>query len=349
MSRLEDALALVSIDSVSRRESAIAHYVEEALGGVATLEVERVGDNVVARTTGHHSTRVIVAGHLDTVPGDPQAAYTKDGVLYGVGACDMKGSLAVMLELAQSARPRPVEVTWVFYAREEIARSESGLSEVFELRPDLLVGDVAVVAEPTGGLVEAGCQGSMRVEVTLRGRRAHTARPFTGVNAIHRLGALIERVSQYQPRTSVLDGVVYVEQLQVVNVSGGVAANVVPDEARVVLNHRIAPDRDAASAEAALRSLLDGLLVDGDVLDVVDFAPPALPSLHDERLQRLVALTGQKARGKVGWTDVGTFMQRGVPAANFGAGDPLLAHRSDEFVTSDELDEFARVLEAWLG
>ena len=349
MSRLDDALALVAIGSVSRSESAIAHYVEEALRNVSTLDVERVGDNVVARTTGHHSTRVIVAGHLDTVPGDSSAAYVADGVLFGVGACDMKGSLAVMLDLAQSSKSRSVELTWVFYAREEIARSESGLSEVFELRPDLLAGDLAVVAEPTGGVVEAGCQGSMRVEITLRGRRAHTARPFTGVNAIHRLGTLIERVAQYQPRTCVLDGVAYVEQLQVVSVSGGVAANVVPDEARVVLNHRVAPDRDAATAEEALRDLLDGLLVEGDDFRVIDFAPPAPPSLHDERLQRLVALTGESARGKVGWTDVGTFMERGVPATNFGAGDPLLAHRSDEFVTSAELDEFARVLEAWLA
>ncbi|MDE3108102.1 MAG: succinyl-diaminopimelate desuccinylase [Acidobacteriota bacterium] len=349
MSRLQRALELVRISSVSRNEGELAHFVAEALRHVTQLDVERVGDNVVARTTGHHATRVIVAGHLDTVPGDASATHLDGDALYGVGACDMKGSLAVMLELASSDTPRKCEVTWVFYAREEIARGESGLRELFELRPDLLVGDVAILAEPTGGAVEAGCQGSMRVEIVLRGRRAHTARPFTGVNAIHRAGALIERVARYEPRNVEIDGVNYVEQLQVVEVSGGVAANVVPDEARVVLNHRVAPDRDEATTLAALRALLEELLGEEDDFRVVDFAPPAPPSLNDTRLQALVSLSGGATRGKVGWTDVATFYERGVPATNFGAGDPLLAHRSDEFVTGEELDEFARVLGAWLS
>jgi succinyl-diaminopimelate desuccinylase len=349
VSRLDRVLELVRISSVSRHESDLAHFVAEQLGLASHLEVERVGDNVVARSTGHHATRVIIAGHLDTVPGDASAARLEGDVLFGVGACDMKGSIAVMLELARDVAPRNCEVTWVFYAREEIARSESGLRELFELRPDLMTGDVAILAEPTGGVVEAGCQGSMRVEIVLRGRRAHTARPFTGVNAIHRLGALIERVAGYEPRHVVIDGVSYLEQLQVVEVSGGVAANVVPDEARVVLNHRVAPDRDEAESRAALQALLDGLIGAEDIFRVFDFAPPAPPSLNDPRLQSLVGLAGGVTRGKVGWTDVATFYERGVPATNFGAGDPLLAHRSDEFVTGEELDEFARVLSDWLS
>lgn len=349
MNRLDAAFEVVAIGSVSRNESTLANFVEDSLRAHGALEVERVGDNVIARTTGTRTTRVIVAGHLDTVPGDASAARVDNDVLYGVGACDMKGSLSVMLELAKDTTARSVELTWVFYAREEISRAESGLTEIFELRPDLMAGDLAILAEPTGGAVEAGCQGSMRVEITLYGRRAHTSRPFTGSNAIHRAGALIERVASYVPRSVEIDGVTFTEQLQVVNVEGGVAPNVVPDEARMVLNHRVAPDRTRAEAEASLRTMLDGYLNDGDILQVTDFAPPTPPSLDDPRLHRLVELTGERARAKVGWTDVATFFERGVPATNFGAGDPLLAHRSDEYVTRDELDSFAATLNAWLA
>jgi len=348
MTRLDDALALVSIASVSRDEAAIADHIDKRLRQNPALDVERIGDNVIARTTGHHATRLLVAGHIDTVPGDASEAQVVDGQLRGVGACDMKGSLAVMLELALKSQPRSVEVTWVFYAREEIARSESGLLEIAELRPDLLDADAAVLAEPTGGVVEAGCQGTLRVEIELTGVRAHTARPFVGRNAIHRLGALIARVAAYEPRTAIVDGIAYVEQLQVVGVDGGVAPNVVPDRARCVLNHRVAPDRTRDEAAASIATLLDGLLEGDDRFEVLDWAPAAAPSLSNERLGLLVQATGAPAKGKVGWTDVATFVERGIPATNYGAGDPLLAHRSDEYVTIDELDEFARVLDEWL-
>jgi len=348
MTRLDDALALVSIASVSRDEAAIADHIDKRLRQNPALDVERIGDNVIARTMGHHATRLLVAGHIDTVPGDASEAQVVDGQLRGVGACDMKGSLAVMLELALKSQPRSVEVTWVFYAREEIARSESGLLEIAELRPDLLDADAAVLAEPTGGVVEAGCQGTLRVEIELTGVRAHTARPFVGRNAIHRLGALIARVAAYEPRTAIVDGIAYVEQLQVVGVDGGVAPNVVPDRARCVLNHRVAPDRTRDEAAASIATLLDGLLEGDDRFEVLDWAPAAAPSLSNERLGLLVQATGAPAKGKVGWTDVATFVERGIPATNYGAGDPLLAHRSDEYVTIDELDEFARVLDEWL-
>ncbi|MDE3065570.1 MAG: succinyl-diaminopimelate desuccinylase [Acidobacteriota bacterium] len=349
MSRLERALALVAIPSVSRHEAAIAAFVERALHENSSLEVERVGDNVVARTTGMHATRLLVAGHLDTVPGDASMAAIVGDHLLGVGACDMKGSLAVMLELAGDPTPRPVEVTWIFYAREEISRAESGLLELAELRPDLIQADAVVLAEPTGGAVEAGCQGSMRVEVTLRGERAHTARPFAGRNAIHRLGDLLARVASYEPRVVDVGGVTFTEQLQAVLVDGGVAANVVPDEAHCTLNHRVAPDRTRDEASAWLRGFLAETLEEGDEFEVADWAPPAPPSLENDRLVDLVARAGGQVRAKVGWTDVATFAALGVPATNFGAGDPHLAHRSDEFVTGAELDEFARVLGEWLG
>ncbi len=349
MSRLEAAFELVRLASPSREEGALASLVEQRLRAWDHLEVERVGDNVVARTTGHHAQRLLVAGHLDTVPGDASAARIEGDRVVGVGACDMKGSLAVMLELAAASNPRPVEVTWVFYAREEIARRESGLVELAELRPDLLAADAAVVAEPTGGVVEAGCQGSMRLELTLGGSRAHTARPYQGRNALHRLGPVLERVAGYTPRAAVVDGLTYTEQLQAVLVEGGVAANVVPDQVRLTLNHRVAPDRTRAEAEAALRDLLAGLLDEGDALTTLDWAPPSPPALDDPSLARLVEASGATARAKVGWTDVATFFERGIPAANFGAGDPELAHSAGEFVTGAELDRFAEVLDTWLG
>ncbi len=349
MNRLERTLSLVAIPSVSRGESTIATEVERSLRENPALDVERVGDNVVARTTGLHATRLLVAGHLDTVPGDASAAVLEDGRVTGLGACDMKGSLAVMLELADQRTPRPVEVTWVFYAREEISRTESGLTEVAELRPDLLRADVAVLAEPTGGAVEAGCQGTLRALVTLRGQRAHTARPYTGRNAIHRLGRVLARVSEYRPREVVMDGVTFTEQLQAVAVEGGVAPNVVPDVALCSLNHRVAPDRSRDQASAWLRDFLGDALDEGDAFEVVDWAPPAVPSMDNERLADLARRTGQAVRAKVGWTDVATFAELGIAATNYGAGSPLLAHRSEEFVTADELDEFARVMGEWLG
>ncbi|MGA7835046.1 MAG: succinyl-diaminopimelate desuccinylase [Acidimicrobiales bacterium] len=349
MTRLDEAYELVSISSVSRHESALATFVESQLRGAPHLDVERVGDNVVARTSGHHASRVIVAGHLDTVPGDASEARLEDGVVRGVGACDMKGSLAVMLEVARDPTPRGVELTWIFYAREEIARAESGLTELIELRPELVQGEVAILAEPTDGRVEAGCQGTLRVEVVVVGARAHTARPFAGWNAIHRLAEVILRVAAYEPRTVDIDGVRYTEQLQVVAVEGGVAPNVVPDRAAIVINHRVAPDRSAEEAMAWLVAYLDGLLRPEDRATVVDWAPSSPPMLTNDRLKALVALTGRPAEGKAGWTDVATFHELGIPSTNFGAGDPLLAHRSDEYVRADELDGFEAVLRAWLA
>jgi len=236
----------------------------------------------------------------------------------------------------------------LFYAREEIARSQSGLLEIAELRPELLRADVAILAEPTGGVVEAGCQGTLRVQVDVRGKRAHTARPFTGVNAIHRAASLVSHVARYEPRSVELDDVTYVEQLQTVSIEGGVAANVVPDHARCVLNYRVAPDRSESEAIAWITKYLADFIEMGDSIEVIDWAPSAPPELSNARLAQLVSLTNALPRGKLGWTDVATFAQLGIPAANFGAGDPLLAHRSDEFVTNYELDEFASVLRTWL-
>jgi succinyl-diaminopimelate desuccinylase len=263
----------------------------------------------------------------------------------------MKGGLAVMLRLAADVREPAVDVTWCFYAREEIGRDESGLLEVWQQRPDLLAGDAAILGEPTSGLVEAGCQGTMKVRLTLRGVRAHTARPFTGRNAIHRLAPLLQRVAEWTGRQVVLDGCTYAEQLQVVAIEGGVAGNVVPDLVEISLNHRYAPDRGRAEAEAFLHELLDPTLeLDaGDTWEVLDAGDGAPPSLAHPLLKALVEHSGAPPKAKVGWTDVASFWEHGVPAANFGPGDPLLAHHPDERVTGAQLERARAVLEAVLA
>lgn len=343
---------LMAVPSLSGQEAALAELVETALGECPWLGVERVGDNVVARTELGRSQRLVLAGHLDTVPPGGNAAPVLDGdTLWGVGASDMKGGLAVMLDLATSVHEPAVDVTWCFYAREEIGRDDSGLLELWTQRPDLLEGDAAVLGEPTSALVEAGCQGTMRVRILLRGVRAHTARPFTGRNAIHRLAPLLHRVAEWPGREVVLDGCIYAEQLQVVSVEGGVAGNVVPDEVRVVVNHRYAPDRGAADAEAFLHELFDPVLEPeaGDEWELLDAGDGAPPSLEHPLLHSLVERSGAPPKAKVGWTDVASFWEHGVPAANFGPGDPLLAHHPDERVSRAQLERARDVLAALIG
>lgn len=339
---------LVSVPSVSRHESALADLVAEYLNPCDWLEVTRVGDNLVARTSLGRPYRLALAGHLDTVPPAGNDVPEVDGdVLWGVGAADMKGGLAVMLDLARTIEQPVVDVTWCFYSCEEVSRDESGLARLWRDRPELLVADAAVLGEPTSSLVEAGCQGTMRVVVHLAGTRAHTARPYAGRNAIHRLAPVLARVAGWSGRTVVLDGCEYSEQLQAVAVSGGVAGNVVPDSASLTLNYRFAPDRDTRAARQWIGALLDGVLDEkhGDRWEVVDEAGGAPPSLGHPLLAALVAGSGAPPRAKVGWTDVASFWAHGIPAVNFGPGDPLLAHHPDEHVERASLDRAREVLE----
>jgi succinyl-diaminopimelate desuccinylase len=340
---------LVDVPSVSHHETAIADLIESRLRGVAGLEVERVGDNVVARTHLGRDHRLIIAGHTDTVPANGNEGGRIDGdVLWGLGSADMKAGLAVMLELARTVAEPAVDVTYVFYVCEEVAAEFNGLPDLLASRPDLLAGDAAVLGEPTGGVVEAGCQGTLRVAVTMAGERAHTARPWMGSNAIHRLGPVLERVAGYTERRPVLGGCEYREALQAVKVEGGVAGNVVPDRAVLTLNHRFAPDRTADEALAHVREVLgspDGL----ESVELLDHAAPAPPALDHPLLERLVALSGGPPRAKLGWTDVSFFAAHGIPATNFGPGEPTLAHTAGERVERTQLDQVLATLRGLLS
>lgn len=341
------AAALVDILSVSHHERDLADWVEGELATCNHLKTERIGDTLVARTELGRERRIVLAGHLDTVPPFDDGGYELHGdTLWGLGAVDMKGGLAVMLDVARTIVDPTSDVTFVLYACEEVERRHNALGRLAAERPELLVADAAVLGEPTGGVVEAGCQGTMRATVNVVGRRAHTARPFAGVNAVHRLGPVLDGLAAYTPRRVVIDGCEYVEQLQAVGVEGGVASNVVPDRARVTVNYRFAPDRDADGAESELRNLLvEALDVGaGDCVQMVDVAPGAPPALSHPVLAQLVQATGAPPRAKLGWTDVATFWQLGIPATNFGPGDPVLAHTADEHVSRGELESVRNVL-----
>lgn len=332
--------ALVNIASVSHHEREITGLLEDDLRRQSHLTVDRIGDNLVARTQLGRDRRLVLGGHTDTVPPNGNATARIDGDrIYGVGTTDMKGGIAVMLELARTVTAPLVDVTYVFYAREEVALVHNGLREIEASRPELLEGDVALLGEPTLGAVEAGCQGTMRFEVTLCGARAHTARPWMGRNAIHRVGEVLDIVRRFEGRRPVVEGCEYRESLQAVHVEGGVAGNVVPDRAALRINYRFAPDRDPEAAEAFVRSLMAPVLSGSDSLEVVDCSPAARPGLDDPVLRALIERNGLEVRAKLGWTDVAFFAQRGVPASNFGPGDPTVAHTKDEFLERCWLDD----------
>jgi succinyl-diaminopimelate desuccinylase len=336
---------LVDIESVSRDEQRITDAVEAALARLPHLQVLRRGNTVVARTDLGRGERVVLAGHLDTVPLNDNLPSRNDGtLLHGLGSCDMKSGDAVILRLAATV-PEPVrDVTYVLYEGEEIESEFNGLGHLASSDPDLLQADLAILMEPTYAVVEAGCQGTMRVEVTTYGERAHSARSWKGVNAIHRATPVLERLSSYDPRMPVIDGLTYHEGLNAVGISGGVAGNVLPDVCTVAVNHRFAPDRDEAEAEAFLREFFEGYDV-----RVTDSAPGAMPGLDLPAAKAFVEAVGGTVNPKFGWTDVARFSALGVPAVNFGPGDPMLAHKQEEYVPIEQIRHCERALRAWLG
>ncbi|HVU73128.1 MAG TPA: succinyl-diaminopimelate desuccinylase [Mycobacteriales bacterium] len=339
--------ALVDVPSESGDEKALADLVESALRRHAPhLELLRDGDAVLARTAHGHDRRVLIAGHLDTVPiADNVPSHIEGDRLYGCGSSDMKAALAVMLRLAtDSVLAQRQDLTYVWYDAEEVEAARNGLLRLQRTNPGWLAADLAVLMEPTDGAVEAGCQGTMRATVTTTGRRAHSARSWLGENAVHKAGAVLEQLAAYAARRVVIDGCEYREGLQAVRIEGGIAGNVVPDSCTITVNFRFAPDRDEQQAADHLREVLAPHEV-----TVVDSAPGALPGLGTAVAQQFLAAVGRPPVAKLGWTDVSRFAAMGVPALNFGPGDPNLAHTRDESVLTTRIGEAEAVMRRFLA
>lgn len=337
--------ALIEVDSESFQEKELADLVEAALRSQTMLEVIRENNTIVARTQLDMPDRVVIAGHLDTVPANDNRGARNDGeFIHGLGSCDMKGGVAVALKLAATVT-RPVrDVTYVFYEAEEVAAIHNGLGTLADSRPDLLAGDFAILMEPSNGIIEAGCQGTLRFDVLIRGQRAHSARSWMGANAIHAAAPILETLRAYTPRTPRIDGLTFREGLNAVAIAGGVAGNVIPDEARVTVNYRFAPDLDIEAAWSHVQEVFAGY-----TLELTDSAPGALPGLERPAASAFVTAAGGEVQPKFGWTDVSRFSALGIPAVNFGPGDPLFAHRHDERVPIVHLRSVESVMIGWLS
>ncbi len=340
---------LIDIESVSGDETLIADQIESALRPYAHLEVIRDRNVIVARTDLGRAERVVIAGHLDTVPiaANVPSWVTGEGadeVVWGRGACDMKAGVAVQLAVAAAVPEPQRDVTWIFYDNEEVEEDRNGLGRIAREHPDWLAGSFAVLGEPSNAGIEGGCQGTMRIEIALHGVAAHSARSWTGHNAIHDAAGVLQRLTDYQPRQVDVDGLVYREGLNAVSITGGIAGNVVPDRCTVVVNYRFAPDKNAEAAEAHLRQVFEGY-----ELTVTDVAEGARPGLDRPAAAAFVDAVGGGTSAKLGWTDVARFSAMGVPAVNFGPGDPSKAHADDEFCPAADVRSCRDALLRWLG
>ena len=337
--------ALVDVPSVSGTEEPLADLVHDALSAVPGLLVVREGNNVVARTELGRDRRVLLAGHLDTVPIADNVPSRRDGGrLYGCGTSDMKSGDAVLLHLAATLPDPTYDLTFVLYDNEEVEADKNGLGHLVAHRRELLEADLAVLMEPTDGQVEAGCQGTLRVRVTIPGRRAHSARSWLGENAVHAAAPLLTTLVRYDPRSVEIDGCTYREGLNAVRIDGGVAGNVIPDVCTVLVNFRFAPDRTEAQAYDHVQEVLAPYAT-----ELVDSAPGALPGLSAPAAAHFVDAVGGQPVAKYGWTDVARFATLGIPAVNFGPGDPNLAHTREEHVETAKITSAERALRAYLS
>ncbi|MFI5802423.1 succinyl-diaminopimelate desuccinylase [Streptomyces sp. NPDC051561] len=340
---------LVDFPSVSGTEKPLADAIEQALRALPHLRVDRYGNNVVARTDLGLAERVILAGHIDTVPiaGNVPSRLDENGVLWGCGTSDMKSGVALQLRMAATVTNPNRDLTYVFYDNEEVAAHLNGLGHLAEAHPDWLAGDFAILLEPSYGEVEGGCQGTLRVLLRTTGERAHSARSWMGSNAVHKAGPILAKLAGYLPRRPVIDGLEYHEGLNAVKIEGFVATNVIPDACTVTVNYRYAPDLSGDEAIAHVREVF----ADCDIAEFVidDHSPAAMPGLSHPSAVAFMKAVGGTAKPKFGWTDVARFSAVGVPAVNYGPGDPLFAHKRDEHVEIARIHQAEERLHAWLS
>ena len=337
--------AIVDIESVSGNERELADQIEQVLRPCGHLSVLRDGDTVIARTDSGRAERIVIAGHLDTVPlAGNLPSWVEGDLVYGRGTCDMKGGVAVMLAAAVALETPSSDLTWIFYDHEEVESAANSLTRIAATRPELLAADFAVLMEPTSARVEGGCQGTLRFTVTTTGRAAHSARAWTGHNAIHDAVDVLARLRDHQPEQPVVDGLRYHEGLNAVGIEGGIAGNVIPDRCTISVNYRFAPHRSVEQAQDYCRQVLDGYQ-----LAFTDAATGARPGLDRPAAAAFLAAVGGEPSAKFGWTDVARFSALGVPAVNFGPGNPEKAHADDEFCPVSDLFACRDALLRWLG
>jgi succinyl-diaminopimelate desuccinylase len=324
-------LELVDIPSESHGEADLAAHVAEVLraGGAS---VRDLGDSCLLAGPG---APVLLAGHLDTVPAQGNRPGRRDAErVHGLGASDMKGALAVMIELALAGVP----FDCLFFGREELPMADSALTPLLAREP--LRAELVVMMEPTDNTIHAGCLGNINATWTFRGRAGHSARPWDGDNAIHRAAAAIAAFADREPEPHEFDGLTFYEVASVTRLAGGIADNVIPDRADAHLNYRYAPGRTPDEAQARLRELTGT----GE-LEVTSNSPSGrVPdgNPHVERLKATLPVAPKQA-----WTPVAEFGAAGLDAINFGPGEPAQAHRRDESVRIDALVRAYRVLEAF--
>ncbi len=345
---VELTLEVCNLESVSGNESALADQIELALNDLNHLSVVRDGNAVVAMTNLSREKRVIIAGHIDTVPvadNLPAALhhFEREQVIFGRGSVDMKGGVAVMLKLAAELTSPRYDITWIFYDNEEVASDLNGLGRISRQKPELLKGDFAVLCEPTSALIEGGCNGTVRIELSAKGVKAHSARPWMGANALHALAPALNTLVSFEPETVSVDGLDYRESLNAVMASAGIATNVIPDSATLTINYRFAPSRTRLEVEQKLRDLFPGFEI-----EVTDFALGARPGLNLGMAQEFATVVNIPARPKYGWTDVARFAELGIPAVNYGPGDPSLAHADNENLPVGHLFDCHAGLGGWL-
>jgi succinyl-diaminopimelate desuccinylase len=339
------ALELVDVPSESRDEATLAAHVLGVLrdGGV---DVRDAGDSCILAGVTARGERpfVLLTGHLDTVPAQGNRPGRRDAdAVHGLGAADMKGAVAVMLELALARPATTLDLGYVLFPREELPFGESALTPLLEREPGLREADLVVVMEPTANAIHAGCLGNVNATWTFHGRSGHSARPWLADNAIHRAAEGIRAVAQVEPIPHDFDGLRFTEVVSVTRIASGIAGNVIPGEAVATVNYRYAPGRSAADAETWLRDLCDPygtLVIEGN-------APSAPVAVGNPLAQRLIATGDLAVEAKQAWTPVAEFAAAGVDAVNFGPGDPAQAHAREEHVGIDALVRCYETLEAF--